>query len=383
MSTLPRHHRHPGLLPDGFRDVLHPSAWQAETVRRQFLDHFHGYGYDLVSPPLAEFEGGDSAADSQRGAFRLMDKESQHLMVLRSDITPQIMRLVSTRLDGMQRPLRLCYAGEVLRSKGTQLRPARQFQQLGVELVGSTALDAEAEVILLGAEALLAAGVVNLSVDLTLPALPDQLIAAARVDSGTAALMLEALDRRDAAAITALDPEDDTRFAALLAASGEARAALDMLRGLDLKGDAGRLVARVGRLVDMLQAHRTDIQITLDPCERRGFTYQNGIAFGYFAVGHSGELGRGGRYSVPGQESETATGFSLYLDRILDQITASDEAECVYGVFGLSAARKAALRADGYRVIAALAAGDDHRNAAHAGCQWIADETGLYPVETE
>src|SRR3546814_3117616 len=68
--------------------------------------------------------------------FRVMDPVSQRMMGLRTDITLQVARIAATRLRDAARPLRLAYAGQVLRVRGSQLRPERQFAQAGFELIG-------------------------------------------------------------------------------------------------------------------------------------------------------------------------------------------------------------------------------------------------------
>ena len=168
--------RHPelALLPEGLHDDLPPGAGhEAETIER-LVRHFAGYGYERVKPPLVEFEDSllsGPGAGLARHMFRLMDPISQRMMGLRPDITPQVARIATTRLAGRARPLRLCYSGQVLRVRGSQLRPERQFAQAGAELIGAGSTEADAEVVLLAAEALAAVGVAGLTVDLTVPAL--------------------------------------------------------------------------------------------------------------------------------------------------------------------------------------------------------------------
>ena len=140
------------LLPAGLQDLLPPAAaFEAASVAR-LLASFEAQGYQQVKPPLIEFEeallSGTGAALTAQ-TFRLMDPVSQRMMGLRADITPQVVRLAASRLGRMRRgPLRLCYAGQVLRVRGSQLRPERQFTQVGLELIECCrrpAADAEAD----------------------------------------------------------------------------------------------------------------------------------------------------------------------------------------------------------------------------------------------
>ena len=126
------------LLPAGLRDVLPADAAFESDVGRDLLAIFARHGYEQVAPPLVEFEDSflsGTGAAMARDSFRLMDPVSQRMMVVRSDITPQVARIATTRLAGAPRPLRLAYIGQVLLARGRQLRPQRQFRQAGVELV--------------------------------------------------------------------------------------------------------------------------------------------------------------------------------------------------------------------------------------------------------
>ena len=112
-----------------------------------------------------------------------MDPVSQRMMALRADMTLQVARIAATRLGRQPRPLRLSYAGQVLRVKGSDLRPERQFGQAGVELIGAASAEADVEVILLAAEAIAALGVSQLSIDLNLSTLVPAVIAGLGLES--------------------------------------------------------------------------------------------------------------------------------------------------------------------------------------------------------
>src|SRR5690606_15769726 len=110
------------------------------AVVERVMACFASHGYERVKPPLIEFEEGLLAgpgAALAAGTFRLMDPVSQRMMGVRADMTLQVARIAATRLKNQARPLRLSYAGQVLRVSGTQLRPERQFGQAGIELIGA------------------------------------------------------------------------------------------------------------------------------------------------------------------------------------------------------------------------------------------------------
>jgi ATP phosphoribosyltransferase regulatory subunit HisZ len=138
------------------------------------MEGFAAHGYQRVKPPLLEFEdsllAGSGAAVAEQ-TFRLMDPESQRMMGLRADTTPQVARIATTRLAHAPRPLRLSYAGQCLHVRGSQLAPDRQIAQAGIELIGCDNPAADAEIVLVGAEALASVGLMRTSFDFTLPTL--------------------------------------------------------------------------------------------------------------------------------------------------------------------------------------------------------------------
>ena len=145
------------LLPAGLRDGLPPDAAFEAGVAERLLASFAAYGYARVNPPLIEFEESlfaGAGAETAGMTFRLMDPASQRMMGVRADITPQIARIATTRLKDAPRPLRLSYCGDVLCIAGSQLRPERQFTQVGAELIGSAGLDTDIEVLNLALETL-------------------------------------------------------------------------------------------------------------------------------------------------------------------------------------------------------------------------------------
>src|SRR5205823_4240353 len=79
--------------------------------------------------------------------FRMMDPASHRMIGVRADMTPQIARVAATRLGDAPRPLRLSYAGQVLRVTGSEIRPERQIGQVGAELIGAAGPAADVEAI--------------------------------------------------------------------------------------------------------------------------------------------------------------------------------------------------------------------------------------------
>ncbi len=351
------------LLPGGFRDRLPPEAEAAASLLRTIVDVCTSHGYERVQPPIVEAEISIAqwlGKPPGMALFRSPDPATGEALALRPDITGQIARIAATRLAEAPRPLRLAYAGQVARARGTQLAPERERTQAGAELIGADSVAAMAEIISVAAEALTAAGVTNLSVDLTLPELVPALT---RGDwpVADAAAVIAALDSKDDGALTELGAE---RYAALLEAAGPAETALPRLLATGLAPD---LLARLQRLVAALP----QLTITIDPTERHGFEYQSWVGFSLF--GHANgaalrsEIGRGGAYAVRHADghAEAAAGFSLYIDALVDAGLGAVQRRRCFLPPGCDASVGAALRADGWATVAALSPADNGAGCTH------------------
>ncbi len=366
----------PALLPSGLSDLLPPEAEREAMLVEVLAETFARHGYERVKPPLLEFEdsllAGSGAAVADQ-TFRLMDPVSHRMMGLRADTTPQVARIAATRLARLPRPLRLSYAGQVLRVQGTQLNPARQLPQAGVELIGVDAPDADAEVAAVAVEALAAVGVANPTLDITLPRLSPALLDAAGVEGEGRRRLARALDRKDAAAVAARVAEAGAAahvLPALLAAAGPADAALAALEDAALPPTARMIADNAAAVVAALRARAPGLRITLDPVEFRGFRYHTGVAFTLFGEGTMGELARGGRY-LSGEEP--ATGMTLYPDAMLRAVEPAAPRRRVFLPFGHDAGRGAALRAEGHATVAQLSPGD---TPVGLRCSHVLDASG-------
>jgi ATP phosphoribosyltransferase regulatory subunit len=371
------------LLPAGLRDMLPPDAEFEASVVHGLMGVFARHGYDRVKPPLIEFEeslldGTGSGTGAQ--TFRVMDPMSQKMMGLRADMTPQVARIAATRLGSQPRPLRLSYAGQVLRVKGSQLRPERQFGQVGIELIGSDAAIADAEVLVMTAEALADLGVSGVSADLALPTLVPAVFAAFGITGEAAERLRAALDHKDTASVAAMGGQAAPVLKALISAAGPAARALAELGALDLPPAAALERDRLARVVELVSADLPRLTLTVDPVENRGFEYHSGLSFTLFARNVGAELGRGGRYQGGG--GEPATGATLFMDSVLAALPGPKPAKRLFVPAGTPRAWAQAFRAQGWVTVSGLDADCDPLvEAKRQGCGHRLGPDGIVEVE--
>jgi ATP phosphoribosyltransferase regulatory subunit len=354
------------LLPEGLEDRLPASAAAAARVTRAVMDVMDSHGYDRVQPPSIEFEqslASRMAGVQPRRMFRFVDPASLRTLALRSDITPQVGRIAATGLASVGRPLRLCYAGQVVTIKGDGLDPTRERLQLGAELIGSDSVAAAGEVVVMAIEALGAAGARGISVDFTLPDLVDILAAKALpLSADRIEAVRRELDAKDAGGLVEAGGE---AYLPLLYATGPFVTAIEKLAAIDA---GGALASRIAALREVAARVSGTARLTLDPSERHGFEYQSWFGFTLYAEGLRGALGRGGTYRILGLD-EVAIGFSLYPDPLIDALEASEPPrDTLFLPLGHNAEIAARLRAVGWRTVAALAEGDD---AKALGCTHV------------
>ena len=381
---------HPALLPTGMHDLLPPEAEIEAVVVARLMATLTAYGYERVKPPLVEFEEtllSGAGAAMATSTFRMMDPVSHRMIGVRADMTPQIARIAATRLGGAPRPLRLSYAGQVLRVRGSEIRPERQVGQVGAELIGAAGPAADVEAIAVSGAALAALGVPHLTADITLPKLVPAIAEAYEIDGERAAALRAALDHKDAAAVSAFAGKAGKMLERLLLAAGPAATTLAALDRLDLPERASAERARLGDVLDGLVTAAPELKVTVDPVENRGFKYHTGISFTFFAGGSGtkgplGELGRGGRYEAGDPAApEPATGFTLYTDTILKALPEALMSRRVLLPLGADRRRAEALRGAGWVTVAALASVEDWRaEARRLGCSYVFEGNDPVPV---
>src|SRR5881275_3315849 len=191
-------------IPPGTRDVLPDEMRELRALLDGLRAAFESAGYGEVQTPTVEYEEvlrqGDARAAG--AGYRLFDDHGR-LLVLRSDMTIPIARLVGTRLDAHDGPLRLCYSGHAYRSvlRGSG-RPS-EFFQAGAELIGVPGAEGDAEVVGLGLDALEAVGLRRHRVGIGDGELYRRVLAAFEVPEPVGGELMGLLTRRDMAGLDA------------------------------------------------------------------------------------------------------------------------------------------------------------------------------------
>ncbi len=308
------------LLPEFIEDVLPNDAARIETLRRQLLDLFKVYGYQYVIPPTLEYMESlitGTGHDLDLATFKVVDQLTGRLMGIRADMTPQAARIDAHMLN-QQGVSRLCYAGTVLRTKPDGLARTREPLQLGAELFGHAGIESDIEIQRLMIAALQLLGLKELHIDFSHVGIFESLVTTGNINANLEQALYAALQSKDKALVASL--------AADLPA--ETKAALVNLT--ELNGDVSvldiaekslpKLPAIKKALADLravaVKIGTSEVHVSFDLCELRGYNYHSGIVFAAYAKGYAGPIALGGRYDEVGLSfgrARPATGFSLDL----------------------------------------------------------------------
>ena len=282
--------------PSGTRDVLPDEARELRAILDAVRAVFDDHGYGEVMTPALEYEQvltrGDAAAAEP--AYKLFDEEG-NVLVLRSDMTIPIARVVGARYPTVPPPLRFWYVANAYRSVRPQRGQAREMLQAGIELVGAPAPEGTIEAITVLHEALEAAGLENYRIGLGDASLYPAMLDALSVPAGARPQILHELVSRDFVGL-----EREVEGLGLGRAARELLLGVPQLRGgPDVlavpDGPASEAVAGMRAVLAGLAPHVAD-RVIFDLGLTRPLGYYTGAVFEVYDAALGAPLGGGGRY---------------------------------------------------------------------------------------
>ena len=302
------------LIPPGFSDSLNFDTFIEHRYKNLIINSFRENGFSLIKTPLIEF-----SENLDSNTMKLISYKKKEKLSIRNDITPQIIRIASSRLANKKRPLKLCYYGEVVRKNGTMLRPERQFQQVGAEIIGAESYKADVEIINLAYETLKHIGVKNIVIEISAPFFLVSLLKKIR-SSSLKSKLKKLINTKDAkSCIQLLEGNDHLEsFKMLFSCVGNIKNKVKQIEKIGKKIGFKEDIKRLLKISNLIKVSKDDA-INIDLFEFQKYKkYYQGIKFTFYANGVRGEIGGGGRYDLKYQNnSETAIGYTCYMDTIL------------------------------------------------------------------
>ena len=386
------------LLPAGIEEILPPQAQVMETLRRDLLDLFRSWGYELVIPPFIDYLESlltGTGQDLDLQTFKLTDQLSGRLLGVRADMTPQVARIDAHHLR-RETPTRLCYLGTVLHTRADGFAGTRSPYQIGAEIYGHAGVESDIEIIRLILQTLGTAGIHGCYLDLGHVGIFRGLARQAGLDASGEHALFDALQRK---AI----PEIESLVGELGIPAAPARMLVELA---DLNGDDAlsraesvlgqaappvrEAVSYLRRLAEALNRWLPGVSVHYDLAELRGYHYKTGAVFAAFVPGWGLEIARGGRYDDIGRvfgRARPAVGFSTDLKGLLRlgqgcAQLGGEGATAVYAPWSPDPdllAEVERLRRAGRRVICALPGSDPEsdRDPRRLGCSQRLARTAL------
>ncbi len=306
-------------IPSGTRDVLPDETREVRAITDTLRGVFERHSYGEVYTPALEYESVLARADMAelQPAYRVFD-ESGAVLVLRSDMTVPIARVVATRYAASEPPLRFCYFAHCYRGVPPQRGQSRELLQAGIELIGSPAPEGTAEALTLLCHALDAVGLKDYRVGLGDASLFPALMASLEVPTQARSELLEVLVRRDFVGLS-------DRLAEAGIADGAAELLLDVpqRRGgpevlIDAPAPAVEAVTGLRQVHEWLEP-AVAARVIFDLGLVRNIGYYTGAVFEVYDPALGGPIGGGGRYDdLLGRFGRAlpAVGFALGVDRL-------------------------------------------------------------------
>ncbi len=301
------------LIPPGFKDTLNFETFVEHEYKNLIINSFRQNGFSLIKTPMIEFSN-----NLDNNTLLLKTKKNEKLSI-RNDITPQIIRIASSRLSKKKRPLKLCYYGEVVRKSGTILRPERQFQQVGAEIIGSESHKADVEIINLAYETLKNIGVNNIVIEISAPFFINSLLKNIK-NINIKNKLKKFIEHKDLKNCLKLLTDKNTikSFTSLYSCTGPIKNKKKEIENISNTIGFEKEVRKLIKIAELIKISKND-SINIDLFEiQKNKKYYEGIKFNFFAKGVRGEIAGGGRYKLKyGKNSEEATGYTCYMDTIL------------------------------------------------------------------
>jgi len=316
----------------GTRDLLPEDMIKRRYVFERIREVFEAYGFKEILTPtfeytkLFELRSGEEVVE-QLYAFE--DKGGRNLS-LRPDLTSSVARLFVNAFQTAPKPIKWYYITNMFRYEEPQSGRLREFWQAGVELIGSSNIEADAEVIALLIESYLSTGLKEFTVNVGDRILLDEFAKMLGVKDDIGLMRL--IDKKDkmergefvkALQEFGLNEEDINKVFTLIELKGKPDDVLPRARELFTSEIAKEELKKIEELFELLKAYGIEDYALIDFGIARGFDYYTSIVFEAIADNDLGigSIGGGGRYDnlieVFGGKPTPATGFAIGIERLI------------------------------------------------------------------
>lgn len=154
-------------IPEGVRDITGVECEKKHVVDRTIKNTILSFGYKQIETPTFEYFdifSGSVGTIPSRDWYKFFDREGNTL-ALRCDITPSVARAYSNYFDDSD-SMRLFYSGNVFINYSSLQGRLKETTQIGAEYIGDNSVEADAEMVAMGIESLLACGLSDFTISI-------------------------------------------------------------------------------------------------------------------------------------------------------------------------------------------------------------------------
>jgi len=314
-------------IPYGMRDFLPHDAAIKRNVENVLADLFQLWGYNEVITPAVEYLDTLTMGNKDelnKHMFKFFDKNNRTL-TLRNEMTTSIARLVASRMQAENLPLKLSYICKVYRYEQAQTGRQCEFYQAGVEFMGNEQPSADAEIIALAIKSMQKSGLKNFQVCIGQVEFINGLMQQWQLPNTVQTDIRMALEKHDLVKLE--------QIADVIDLAAEAKKILKKLPLLHGKEEILQQAAQIAdndksrkaienltNIYQMLTEYGLAEYIVFDLGVIRDFSYYTGMVFEIYAPGLGCPLCGGGRYDnllANFGKACPATGFALGLERLM------------------------------------------------------------------
>ncbi len=301
------------LLPVGFYDLLFDEAEKNHKNVNKAVDAFLQAGYRLVKTPLVEFAEG-FAGENSNNSFTLVDVISGRNLILRNDITPQISRILSSRLQDEKLPLKLCYVGDVLCARNNDLYVDRQQTQVGVEIIGCDHEKSNFEIITILLSTLKNLQLKNLVVEFALPNFLQSFLEEIGQKNNT--LLIDAIRQKNISQIRQLVASKAEIISKIVLSNQDLSVLAQDISAIVKSSKITDEISRAQKVAQFLQENFAEVEVRFDLFGDEKTSNHRDIAFDVFCGDFSYPIARGGRYKINEFDAVGATIYMNFLRKI-------------------------------------------------------------------
>ncbi|MCR5331936.1 MAG: ATP phosphoribosyltransferase regulatory subunit [Lachnospiraceae bacterium] len=320
--------------PEGVRDIYGEECARKHILETALHAKMKLYGFvDIQTPTLEYFDvfSAERGTFAAKDMYKLFDREGNTL-VLRPDITPSVARCVAKYFKDDPAPHRLCYTGNVFINSSEHQGKAKEITQMGAELTGDGSVVADAEILALTVECLLASGLSEFQVEVGEVGFFKAVVEEAGIKADDLEEMMLLINEKNAFGLEdfldRVELKADLKgiFAKLPTMFGSVDK-LSEFKNMTRNRSAVAAIERLEKIYELMKLYGYEKYISFDLGMLSQFGYYSGIIFNAYTYEIGDSLISGGRYdNLVGQFGcdTPAVGMAVFVDRLLTAMIRQD-----------------------------------------------------------